>query len=230
MHKICMTIQQSVAAIAVAAVLAIGVALNTAKALPVVTTIDFEAVVGQGVDATAYLASFGITVSAEPNTKLFVFDETVTYGGGVVGAPSGTQYLSQEGDGTPAGNSARTPPNTFTLTFATQLDSFGFSDSAILVPSITSPWTATAYDTGNTILDTASYAGGLLHGTLLFTLNGPAIDHVTFNQTAAINAAFYAANLDDFILTTSVPEPSTLAIFALGLAGLGFMRRRRKLN
>ena len=28
----------------------------------------------------------------------------------------------------------------------------------------------------------------------------------------------------------AIPEPSTLAIFGLGLAGLGFMRRRRKLN
>jgi hypothetical protein len=37
--------------------------------------------------------------------------------------------------------------------------------------------------------------------------------------------------IDDLVLTitseATVPEPGTLAIFGLGLAGLGFMRRRR---
>jgi hypothetical protein len=39
--------------------------------------------------------------------------------------------------------------------------------------------------------------------------------------------------MDNFSISTAqinVPEPSALAIFGLGLAGLGFMRRRRKLN
>lgn len=33
--------------------------------------------------------------------------------------------------------------------------------------------------------------------------------------------------LDNFDVTTGVPEPATLAILGLGLVGLGFMRRRR---
>lgn len=195
-----------------------------------VITIDFEAL-ADGDNASAYLAGFGISISAiDAGTALFAADETIVYGGGVVDAPSGTMYLVQIGDG--SGGDGFLPPNTFTLDFSTALDSFGFSESAILVPSILSPWTATAYDglggTG-TILDTASFSGfPTVHPTLTFTLAGPAIASVTFNQTAQSNAAFFQANLDDFVLITPVPEPSSLTLFGFGLAGLGFLMRRRR--
>ena len=143
-------------------------------------------------------------------------------------APSGTMYLHQTGTLPGA-----FPPNIFTLDFATSLDSFGFSESAILVPSITAPCTATAYagagGTG-TVLDIASFGGSVLHPTLLFTLTGPSIASVTFFQFASSSAAFFSANLDDFILTgpgIGVPEPATLASMSLGLLGLGFNRRKR---
>lgn len=209
---------------------ALGAALLLALSAPAsadTVTIDFEAL-GHLENAHDYLAGFGITVSAEPGTALFALDETLVYGGGVVDAPSGTMYVSQI-DASGTGASAF-PPNTFTLTFATPLDSFGFSESAILVPAITSPWTATAYDADNEVLDTESFPYSAVHDTLVYTLDGPGISSVTFVQNAFPSGAFWAGNFDDFVLTTPVPEPGLA--WMLGLAALGVVRwsRRRRLG
>lgn len=44
------------------------------------------------------------------------------------------------------------------------------------------------------------------------------------------NLFFFNATVDDVSLVAVVPEPSTLALFGIGLAGLGWIGRRRKKN
>lgn len=181
--------------------------------------VDFEALAPgptSGAALDAYLAGFGISIGSVSAGFVGVFDDTQTYGGGVVDAPSGTQYLAHAPG---VGGS-----NSFTLNFSTPLISFGFAAPAILVPSINASWTAIAFDAGNNILDQVSFFPPSTHPTTLFTLNGPGIVSVTWNESASFNAAFFGANLDDLVLTP-VPAPSALAL--LGLAGLFGVRRRR---
>ena len=91
---------------------------------------------------------------------------------------------------------------------------------------------------------------GLIDATLTFTFDGPAglellIDNIVFPDL--INGDFNngvidgwqiettgasAAGVREFALdpqvSTGVPEPGTLTLFGLGIAGLGYWRRRRK--
>ncbi len=157
--------------------------------------VDFETLAPgttSGTPLDCYLAGFGISIGSVSAGFVGVFDDTLTYGGGVVDAPSGTQYLAHA-PGVAGSNS-------FTLNFSTPLISFGFAAPAILVPSINASWTATAFDAGSNILDQVSFSPGATHPTTLFTLNGPGIVSVTWNESAPSNAAFFGANLDDFVL------------------------------
>lgn len=105
------------------------------------------------------------------------------------------------------------------------------------LPSINSPWTARAFaglGGSGVLLDTESYSPSAVHPVASFTLTGASIMSVTFDQTPSISAAFYAANLDDFVLTgpgvSAIPEPETYAMLLAGLGLLGFAARRRKLK
>ena len=62
----------------------------------------------------------------------------------------------------------------------------------------------------------ATYAGGI------------SAIHIS-NSGGAIGGGIEVDHLQ-YGLIAQIPEPATLAIFGLGLAGLGFLRRRRKLN
>ena len=56
----------------------------------------------------------------------------------------------------------------------------------------------------------------------MVTFSTPLIGHMI--EFAYVNSEFYLATLT---ATPYIPEPGTLTLFGFGLAGLGFLRRRR---
>jgi hypothetical protein len=117
------------------------------------------------------------------------------------------------------------PTISFTLDFATPLDSISFTGIANVTDNLQAEWTATAYS-GLTALGSVGQPYGL--GTFFpepFTLTGPDITSLTFNEDGNGNAGEFSS-LDDIVLTP-VPEPSTYAAI-VGCTALGFAVWRRK--
>lgn len=77
-----------------------------------------------------------------------------------------------------------------------------------------------AYSLGDMLL--VSFVGGGVNG--IANIAAPEISYITFMTGGPIRAG-----IDSLTWTTSsIPEPTTLALFGLGLGGLGFTRRRMK--
>ena len=174
-------------------------------------------------NSQAAAASFDAAV---PGASRITFDSAVpadvTISGGSITSVSGCGALCGFNT-TPAGSMfLLLHGGSTTFSFANPIDAFGVYITGLqtdLVPQET----LTFSDGSSRAIDTpASVRGG---GAFLgFTDFGASIVSVTYNATNDIVA------LDDVrydVPNATVPEPATLGLLGLGLAGIGFARRRK---
>lgn len=86
-----------------------------------------------------------------------------------------------------------------------------------------------AFNAANMSIGFTSLDIGTFAGMTTLSLSVANIDHVIFGSRApAVNgSSVYSDNFTFNATSTPVPEPGTLALFGLGLLGLGIARRRK---
>jgi hypothetical protein len=198
----------------------------TSSASTVVLNFDSVNADGGGIDATSYLASYGVTLTGvKPLGATTVNDGQVGIWSDLqmyyVGASSGKNFLLQQTSGAPV--------NSYTLNFSTALDSVGFTRIKNTYSNLVAGWTATAYAGSTFVTSVGEAYGGGSFSAATYTLTGPGITSLVISADGHGRAGIASAMIDDLTLTSSASVPDsagTLGLMALSVALLVAARRR----
>jgi len=199
--------------------------LATALAQADTITLNFDATpLGPGVeiDATPYLSTFGITLSAvTPSALVLIIGQGLP---GIVTAHSAPNYFNEFN-----GNN----PETMTLNFPTPLSGISFFRDGMTSDS-KPQWSAEALNAQGTVL---SMVGEPLTATQApipaqqFTLTGANITALRIDSDNHDFTDLSGVPIDDLTLVTqtaTTPEPQTVFLLPASLLVLQLLRRRAK--
>ncbi len=197
----------------------------TAFASTIVVNFDSVDASGAPIEASAYLASYGITLTAvsplgtNPNNGQVAIwsDDFMPY----EKASSGDNFLLQQTSGAPA--------ISYTLNFSTALDSVGFTRVRNITSNLVAGWTASAYSGSIFVTSVGEGFGGGSFSAATYTLTGPNITSLVISANGYGAAGIASAMIDDLTLTSSASVPDsadTLGLMALAAALLFTARRR----
>ena len=155
---------------------------------------------------------------------------------------NGNSTTCNSTDCTPPDDEGRRPAGSIFITFDTPITSFGFDLIDVEGPEefdASTGFFAAFFTQGGTLIGDevgfGSFAGvnGVVFGNNSANRIDPIIVADLVGPVTASSASFVEINMRgsggiDNIVYTEVPEPGTLALFTIGLAGLGFMGWRRR--